>query len=666
VTSPEEHPPQVDDGLRARRALGLTVVVLCGLGFAVRNAGFFLAEEFHIYRDLAANLLAIERARDFEQLVGFYSKLGSSPGPASVYWLAFGAELFPYLPAALARYTAAQLLIDVAAIGLVVWLASHWLTRRWESVLLAACLWIGVGSSPESYSSFSVVSIWGPAMAAASGVLGIYCASRIAEGDWRLLPIATLAAIYAAHSHTVVAVLVAVVGAAALRTAVSLHRASRTPAAIPAVPVALAATFLILSSLPVLYQQWTSPRGNIADLLTVAFSYSRSWHPFELMAVFWKPYVAPLQSFFEVSSLGRPPIVSSLLISIALAIGCRAGWRRAPPELRSWMRWVFASIGVSFAFAWLLPGYPKERFFYFAYGLAGVIYFFVLRDLAERANEHWNRKGVGAAVMLTTAAAVGVWTVKHPIDADDYRMRPDYPGIEAHFFGENEGAKILHAQTKLKEKAVFRHVFGLALHLRRRGEDFRIAEQHAGKVGVQHRLRGDEEEVLLFSARPLHPRWEQLEFKNFRVAALPLADEARPSDPTDVLDALEPLPVGANVPGASPRLAPGAEWREIEGGGLATRAVESWIHFRAPLGLEDRSTRRLRLRLQSDERIIVMASLDGRFLGSVRVERPEAVERVLPFPAEFMQPGALHRLRVRLPLLVEGDPEVELEWLRIE
>ena len=131
------------------------------LAIVANSADFFFRQPYYEFWDLAANSLAVLRAKHFSELYGSYSRWGfHHPGPVFFYLQALGEWLFFDLlhltPAPFNAQTLANLCMTATFFVAALHAFSQWLdapTRRWfiPAALAAGVLHFGAVSRLPSY-----------------------------------------------------------------------------------------------------------------------------------------------------------------------------------------------------------------------------------------------------------------------------------------------------------------------------------------------------------------------------------------------------------------------------------------------------------------------------------------------------------------------------------
>ena len=189
--------------------LGIIVAIVAD------STDFFFHRPYYEFWDLAANSLAINRAKHFQEIYGSYSRWGfHHPGPVFFYVQAFGEWLFYDLlhlsPAPFNAQTLANLCVTTSFFVASVATFSHWVSegaRRWfvAAALVVGAFHFGAVSRIPSYDMLLGSSVFSSAWTAHSWVFPFLCvvtaATSIAAGRGEDLPLLAVADGFLIHAH---------------------------------------------------------------------------------------------------------------------------------------------------------------------------------------------------------------------------------------------------------------------------------------------------------------------------------------------------------------------------------------------------------------------------------------------------------------------------------
>jgi hypothetical protein len=213
--------------------------------------------------------LNVENAKDLMAWTGAYSRLElRHPGPVLFYLYAVGDWLFPFIPMPLGRFRLIQFFINGFFL-LVAVLAAIKLTRSWMMGIIAGtgALLLSVNSSGSAFGILA--EVWNPFPAILPAAALILAGGLVMTGQSAWLPVATAAAVVAAHTHLGA---LPVIGALYLviisKWAVVIYKGQGAPWKLSAV---LAAAIGMITSIPMIVEAWVSPYGgNLGAILRFA------------------------------------------------------------------------------------------------------------------------------------------------------------------------------------------------------------------------------------------------------------------------------------------------------------------------------------------------------------------------------------------------------------
>ncbi|WP_460491898.1 hypothetical protein [Dactylosporangium cerinum] len=206
--------------------------------------------------DSGANSILVLRAKDFDQLVGNYSRLGfNHPGPAFLYVQAFGEwllhDLLHVVPSPWNGQTVALLVLNAALLAGALAVLGSWL-RSWTAIGLAGAVLVGyAATAPDPV----IAGTWMPLLYFPPFLLLLTAAASVAAGRADHLWVLGLAGGLLVHGHAEFLFFVPLIAGAAV--AALIRRRRSEPASItrrawlPLAGVLAVFTFPILVSLVV-------------------------------------------------------------------------------------------------------------------------------------------------------------------------------------------------------------------------------------------------------------------------------------------------------------------------------------------------------------------------------------------------------------------------------
>ncbi len=379
--------------------------------------------------DLSANGLLVRDARDLKLGVGPYSRLGYHHlGPVTFYYLAAVEPLIRVVPSPLGRQRIAILMLNLAGLAWALWLVGKATCRNSDIWLLAATLIFTI--LPIATTGYHpLLESWGPLTVIIPTLVFVLAAGPIAAGELKLLPVLCISGVFAAHNHLVNATLVAVLGLVVLASLVYLKAKHRLPqlAAREKRWLVFSLAFILLTSVPILVEQFSSDEGNISKILS--FTMNQSHQPRQMIenvqATGWAAMVSV--------TLGVPGLKSMIglvppgLLLALIVIWCVAGWqqyRRATRNFKAMIIFVAMAYVLSFLIATQTKDNPVSvpYIFHFTSGFAGFFFFLVLKELRfwlkvlsarfyqfpERLN-HW------FFGFFLPALVIVIWIIRFPV-----------------------------------------------------------------------------------------------------------------------------------------------------------------------------------------------------------------------------------------------------------
>lgn len=241
----------------------LSVLLLAGLPY-------YFASPVHEQGDIALNALQIERAKDFRELYGNYSRFHfNHPGPAFFYlyaladqvmrvWL--GIDITPHN-----AHSLAGLAIQIFFFCLALTLAGTWV--RYPMFLPLVLL---SGAVHFSLAGSAFVSVWPPHVLLMPFLAFLVACLSVAAGRIAHLPWAALAGCFLVHGHVAQPLFVVTLFAGSWL----LYRRNQQ-SALPAPPPrrlnlvahVLAAAVIVLFLCPIILDLFKGPESNFHDIL---------------------------------------------------------------------------------------------------------------------------------------------------------------------------------------------------------------------------------------------------------------------------------------------------------------------------------------------------------------------------------------------------------------
>ncbi|MGE0461469.1 MAG: hypothetical protein AB7Q16_08880 [Vicinamibacterales bacterium] len=217
--------------------------------------------------DEAAYGLQVERAKQFRELVGPYSRFDfNHPGPVASYYYAFTEPLLTPWPSPMGRHHVAQLLLNAAFLLMALHAIYVLSPRKSDTLLLAAALLFVLARSDLDADYLS--KIWPPYLLIFPAVTLVTTMAGVAMGRLTLILPAALASIYMVHNHVSAATIVAPFWLVAGTLGV-VARSKRPDARLTSVErMALGGAFVavLVAAVPPLVDEWRHTPGNLSRL----------------------------------------------------------------------------------------------------------------------------------------------------------------------------------------------------------------------------------------------------------------------------------------------------------------------------------------------------------------------------------------------------------------
>jgi hypothetical protein len=408
---------------RALRSDYFFWVILLPLVFFLVYGAVNIRQIYRPYDPLADNAilrLQVERAREFRELLGPYSRFHfNHPGPLLFYYTALAEVAFFFLPAG--RWFAAEILYNTFFLIVALHIVYYSFKPRPHPYLLAAAVFFAL--SPLGPSLY--ISPWGPANLVLPTVVFLLSAIALAQQRPRYLLPLVVAASFIGQTHVgglliVVPLTLLALTFYAIRSLIqrrSLDRVDR-------LCLLGSILFLLVSLVPPLYEQFMPGGGNLGKLYDFfilgqdASNLARG-HPLaESLPFVLSFYTAP----FATAGLPRlAPFLALLVVAVALA--------QLRPR-RSWLNTLVLFLGAAFALsvwgAMSVAGALNTYLMWFEYGLVALWLFLFLvgvyeagRLLLEKVRVSWSprppaflRYGAVVATLIVTVVLGYRFTVE--------------------------------------------------------------------------------------------------------------------------------------------------------------------------------------------------------------------------------------------------------------
>lgn len=204
ISALSPHPVTLSRASAKKGFLRWFLIVFFGLA-AIATATF---REAYFYTPLyeegdnAANALQIERASEFRELHGNYSRWGfHHPGPAFFYTYALGETLLHdvgrIVPAPHNAHVYTGTLLQIAFWAAAVGLVARYSPQPWLAVALA----LAMGAWHYAYVERAFYSIWPPDVLLMPFLCFVVACAATAAGDRLAWPILAVAGGYLVHGH---------------------------------------------------------------------------------------------------------------------------------------------------------------------------------------------------------------------------------------------------------------------------------------------------------------------------------------------------------------------------------------------------------------------------------------------------------------------------------
>lgn len=506
----QSNEPFPNDARSARPVPVAWLLAALAAAIAVVNGRALLSPHLFEWGDLALGALQIDAARHGAELLGPYSRFGfHHPGPVSFYWLAFSEPLFQWIPTPLGRHLVAQLLLNFLLLGLLYRESRRVLESSLPALLLVLAVTANVlvlaGGAPPL-----LWEVWGPSQVVLPLVLFVVAAGRLARGRWNAAFPCALGAVLAVHNHLGTLAVIPPLTLAGAIHLVALARRGRlaAPDRTERRGLLLAGGFLVVTSAPILVEQFTADQGNLTKIALFLRETPRGDHG--LFAAF--AAVAPSFTDFLIV-LARPlaPVAASpwgqLAVMALLAAAEVAQYRRGGSGSRALIVLLWVALPCCVAGAYLVKGALEPYLFRYAWGLAGIHFFLAGREAWLR----WSGRlpGVVRFVQRRPALVAGLatalliaWLPFHTVPAPEKDPRP--ARFLAALHHDPALPMMLHVDPAPPDGSLWIEAAGLNLALVRAGHRVRVEPGWQALYTDRVRARAGEEvqRAVLTRTRP--------------------------------------------------------------------------------------------------------------------------------------------------------------------
>lgn len=320
--------------------------------------------------DLAVNAIQVERAAQFQETLGPYSRGEfNHPGPISFYYYALTEPALFFIKSPYARHILAQVFLNflffIASLNILYRLINN---KRHIYIFGLSFLF---ALSPMG--ARIIMNIWGPALLIFPMLLFMIACAGIALGGFRILPALTISAVFMVQNH---------VGSLALITPLSIiafvlfyRNRDKTMSLISRknlTYLGISLAILFITSLPPLIQEFSSSEGNISKIMKFILFRRASRRVDMSFNFIFSYYANPLKPLFSL-----PPV-----LAVALLFGLGL------PHLKkksSFYRYLYLFTGAALVFSVLsanrIVGGLAPFLFWYEYACVGLIFFLALLTL---------------------------------------------------------------------------------------------------------------------------------------------------------------------------------------------------------------------------------------------------------------------------------------------
>jgi len=524
-----------------KRNILYAALVLLGMTPILANLPFWTSPFLQEAGDLAANALQVERAREFQELLGPYSQHRfHHPGPVSFYYFAFTEFLFPWAPALLARHMLAQYVLNILClVGLASLLRKIGLGAAGAlgATLLAAAQLVFLGGG----GPVLLASVWGPVIAALPTTLYIVAAARLAQGRLGVLPLMVVTGTLAAHNHlshgaVLLWITLAAVGWLLLRHRHGVWR--------PEPPqrrrlLVLSGIMLIPALLPIILEQATGDPGNLTLMFRFFRTHGPEYHPWvEIADKLGQAVTDPLIVLGFPLGLHTP--LGVMLLTVGLMVATVLQYRRSGRSWRTLLVFLWLAVLIAVASARTVTGNLHTYLFYFLHPVCGLLYFVLFKELCERCLMPFPRIQPMAPSSLTVALAALLffvpWLVGHRIAPPPPEDR--YQDIVDHFDLNPRDAIHLHWDRK-GDNVPWDIIPTLALRFRRDGGRVSVPDSELFICGQEMKsfMTPHPQTLVVTRRRPVGDDDRFFDGEHWGVFLITPAD----GSPAEFMDSLPPL-----------------------------------------------------------------------------------------------------------------------------
>jgi len=341
--------------------------------------------------DSAVNALQVERARHFQEYLGAYSRYGfHHPGPLAFYYTAWAEGLLCFLPCG--QVFLARVLLHFLFLLLCLHIVYRSFHPGWQVLLFLVAILFTL----YALGNWVFFMDWAPAQIILPVVAFILSAANLACGKTRYVLPLVLAGTFVGQTHVGGLVLVLPLGLLALLLygvgqIVRRTHLERTDK----VFLMAAAMFLVLSMLPPLYEQLTSPYGNMSRLYDfyvrgrVPPYYVAGQEKTHTLAEGWNLVL----SFYTDPLAGVVGNGPSYLFLAVLFVAGLLQLRLRREAIHYLLLFLLAGLALSVWAASRITGELFKYLLWFEYGLVALWIFLLLKGIAHGLGFLWARAG---------------------------------------------------------------------------------------------------------------------------------------------------------------------------------------------------------------------------------------------------------------------------------
>ncbi len=303
----------------------------------------YLAVNSHVFRmnyqemgDAAANALQIERAGQFREMLGPYSRGRFHHfGPASYYYFALMEYPLFFVKSPHGRHIIAQAILNILILMAVLHILFHSLENRRRIYLFLAALFFAY--SPLGPGHF--LNSWGPAILVLPMLLYVLACVKIALGEMKYLIFATIASVFIVHNHIGgLTTVVPLMGLALFLNYRNRHGRPKWLGGDNLKYLLIAAAIVLVTSIPPIIEQFIAPQGNIGKILGFVLGNQSFRKLSGALNYIFAYYANPLKPLVDI-----PPVLVTLGV-LALGLFSASDSRSFPRYL-----YIFAATGLGLA-----------------------------------------------------------------------------------------------------------------------------------------------------------------------------------------------------------------------------------------------------------------------------------------------------------------------------